>query len=115
MGSDTIFEKIIRKEIPAAIVYEDEHVLAFKDINPQAPIHVLVIPKEKMVSFCDIKDRSTEKMGHFMKGISRAAAELGLEDNGYRIIFNTGSDGQQTVPYIHAHIYGGRQMNWPAG
>jgi histidine triad (HIT) family protein len=113
--SDTIFDKIIRKEIPAKIVHEDEHVLAFHDIAPQAPVHVLVIPKHKWAYFADLEQADPVQVGLFMKGVSATAAKLGLVPNGYRIVFNNGRDGQQTVDYIHAHILGGRPMNWPPG
>lgn len=112
---DCIFDKILAKEIPANVVYEDEHVLAFHDINPQAPIHVLVIPKKKIVSFVDVAGQDAHTMGHYFQAISKTASKLGLDEDGYRVCFNTGSHGQQTVPYIHAHILGGRQMRWPPG
>lgn len=111
---DTIFDKMIRKEIPADIIYEDEHILAFRDINPQAPIHALVIPKKKMLNLSEMKDREPVEIGHFMCGVSKVAAMLEL-DNGFRVVFNNGTDGQQTVNYIHAHILGGRTMKWPPG
>jgi histidine triad (HIT) family protein len=114
-SSETIFDKIIRKEIPAQIVFEDDHVLAFKDIQPQAPVHILVIPKKKIVSFVDVKNSDGADMGHFMQGISKTAEVLGLEQNGYRVVFNSGRDAQQTVPYIHAHILAGRILDWPPG
>ncbi len=114
-ASDTIFDKIIRKEIPAKIVHEDEHVLAFHDIAPQAPVHVLVIPKHKWAFFSDLEHADPVLVGHFMKGVSATAAKLGLVANGYRIVFNNGRDGQQTVDYIHAHILGGRPLTWPPG
>jgi len=113
--AETIFDKIIAKQIPVTIVYEDEHVLAFRDINPQAPVHVLVIPKVKSKSFVDLEEQSPQLVGEFVTRISKVAKRLGLNDRGYRIIFNCGPDGQQTVDYIHAHIIGGRGMLWPPG
>ncbi len=113
--SETLFDKILRKEIPAKIAYEDEHVLAFHDIAPQAPIHVLVIPKEKWTGFADLQTGDPIKLGLYMASIAKAAAHLGLDPNGYRIVFNQGRDGQQTVAYIHAHILGGRRLSWPPG
>ena len=110
---DTIFDKILREEIPSDVVYEDENILAFRDINPQAPVHVLVIPKKKVESFNDLKDLSPEETGLFLKGVSHVAVELGLAEDGYRIVMNCGSNGQQTVEYLHAHIFGERQMKWP--
>ena len=115
MSEQTLFEKILAGEIPSDAVYEDEHVYAFRDINPQAPTHVLVIPKRKMQSFADIRQADAAEVGAFMQGVSRVAAQLGLEREGYRVVFNTGTHGQQTVHYIHAHILGGRQLQWPPG
>jgi histidine triad (HIT) family protein len=112
---DTIFDRILRKEIPADVVYEDEDVLAFNDINPKAPTHVLVIPKLRMQSFVDIKNQDPVIVGRFMKAVSQIAQQLNLEQKGYRIVFNTGKDGGQEVPYIHAHILGGRPLTWPPG
>ena len=113
--SDTIFDKIIRRELPCDVVYEDNEVLAFKDINPQAPIHIIVIPKHKFKSFDDLKTADASIAGSYMSKISKIAHEQGLSDTGYRIVFNHGTYGQQTVDYIHAHILSGRQLNWPPG
>lgn len=112
---DTIFDKILRREIPAKIVYEDADVLAFHDVSPQAPIHVLVIPKTKWLRFADLKTAEPLAVGRYMMAVARVAAELLLDENGYRVVFNNGRDGQQTVDYIHAHILGGRGMRWPPG
>ncbi|MBI2603515.1 MAG: histidine triad nucleotide-binding protein [Deltaproteobacteria bacterium] len=111
----TVFDRIKSKEIPAKIIYEDEVVLAFQDINPQAPVHVLVIPQNKIVGFPDILDLDQKDLGAFLQGVARVAKQLGLEAQGYRVIFNYGKNGQQTVEYVHAHILGGRQMKWPPG
>lgn len=115
MTDDTIFDKIIRKEIPAHIVYEDEWVVAFKDINPQAPVHVLVIPRKKVTGFAEFAKSNPLDIGEFFKRISLVASKLNLNDNGYRIVINHGQDGNQTVPYVHAHILGGRRLSWPPG
>ncbi len=115
MSEETIFDKILKNEIPSEKVFENEHVLAFRDIEPQAPIHVLVIPKRKMESFADLADADPRDVAAFMQGVARVARELGLDENGYRVVFNTGRDGLQTVQYIHAHILGGRSMKWPPG
>lgn len=112
---ETIFDKIIKGEIPADVIYEDDNVLAFKDINPQAPVHVLVIPKKKVASFNDLKDLTPEETGVFFNAVSTVANSLGLADDGYRIVLNCGSNGQQTVEYLHAHILGERLMTWPPG
>lgn len=111
----TVFDRIKNKEIPAKLAYEDEVVLAFHDINPQAPVHVLVIPQKKIVGFPDFVNLDQKELGAFMQGVARVAQKLGLEEKGYRIVFNYGSNGQQTVDYVHAHILGGRQMRWPPG
>jgi histidine triad (HIT) family protein len=113
---DTIFDRILKGELPADIVFEDEDVLAFRDINPQAPIHVLVIPKVKWQGYASLQnEKNLEALGVYMKKIALVASNLGLDHNGYRVVFNQGQDGQQTVQYIHAHILGGRPMNWPPG
>lgn len=113
--SDTIFDRIVRKEIPAQIAYEDETVLAFHDIAPQAPVHLLVIPKEKWTGFAELSKVPADKLGRYMASISKAAQHVGLEEGGYRVVFNQGRDAQQTVAYIHAHILGGRRLSWPPG
>lgn len=111
---ETIFSKIIRREIPADIVYEDDLCLAFKDINPQAPIHALVIPKQAIAKLSDADSQDHALMGHLLLTAKRVADQLGLE-NGYRVVINTGPDGGQTVYHLHLHILGGRQMSWPPG
>lgn len=113
--ADTIFEKIASGEIAADRVYEDEHVVAFRDISPQAPVHVLVIPRVKMKSLIDVPAADSAIVGAFLQGVAKAAAALGLQENGYRVVFNTGRDALQTVPYLHAHILAGRRMGWPPG
>ncbi|MCA1753867.1 MAG: histidine triad nucleotide-binding protein [Spirochaeta sp.] len=115
MSDDTLFDKILRKEIPAEVVYEDESVLAFYDINPQAPVHVLVVPKARFCNVSELKDGDAETVGRFMMGVSHVAEKLGLTERGYRVVFNTGPDALQTVEYLHAHILGGRSMEWPPG
>lgn len=109
-GSDTIFDKILAREIPAAIVYEDDDVLAFKDIQPQAKVHVLVIPKRRAASLNDLKDQPPSDIGAFLIGVGKAAEHLGLVQNGYRVVLNTGRDAGQTVFYVHAHILGGEPL-----
>lgn len=112
----TIFKKIINKEIPADIVYEDDICLAFKDINAQAPVHILVIPKKEIRSLADI-DASEDKeiLGHLLVKTSEIAKAQGLADSGYRTVINTNNDGGQTVYHIHIHILGGRALTWPPG
>jgi histidine triad (HIT) family protein len=113
--SETIFDRIVRGEAEADIVYEDEEAVAFRDINPQAPTHVLVIPKDKLRSFADLRDQDPARVGAFFVAVSTVAARLGLEKRGYRIVLNCGRHGQQSVDYLHAHILGGRQLRWPPG
>ena len=112
--SETIFSKIIRKEVPADIVYEDDLTIAFRDINPQAPVHILVIPKKPIPQLSDAESEDHALMGHLLLTAKRVAKAIGL-DNGYRLVINNGSDGGQTVHHLHLHILGGRQMKWPPG
>ncbi len=112
--TDTIFSKIIRREIPADIVYEDDLCLAFRDIAPQAPVHVLVIPKKPISRLADAESKDHALMGHLLLTVKRVAEQLGLEQ-GYRVVINTGEDGGQTVYHLHLHLLGGRPMSWPPG
>lgn len=108
---NNIFAKILRGEIPSDTVYEDEHVLAFKDINPQAPVHVLVIPKGQYVSIADFGEKANpEEMTAFWRAVSKIVAEQGLPEDGFRVIANTGLNGGQEVPHFHAHILGGKKL-----
>ncbi len=111
---DTIFGKIIRREIPADIVYEDDLVLAFKDINPQAPVHILVIPKKPIPQLADASQEDSALLGHLLYTVKQVAEQVGLS-NGYRVVINTGADGGQTVDHLHCHILGKRPMQWPPG
>lgn len=110
----TIFTKIINREIDADIVYEDDLCLAFRDVNPQAPVHVLLIPKKPVESLDGFEPTDAELAGHLLLKVPEVAAQLGL-DNGYRTVVNTGADGGQTVFHLHIHILGGRQLVWPPG
>ena len=112
--SETIFSKIIRREVPADIIYEDDLTIAFKDIHPQAPVHILVIPKKPIPQLSDAESEDHALMGHLLLTAKRVAKAIGL-DNGYRLVINNGSDGGQTVHHLHLHILGGRQMKWPPG
>jgi histidine triad (HIT) family protein len=112
--SDTIFSKIIRKEIPADIVYEDDLTLAFRDVNPQAPVHILIIPKQPIVSIDTATDADADLLGKLLLTTKRVATQQGL-DEGYRIVINTGKDGGQTVFHLHLHLLGKRIMTWPPG
>jgi histidine triad (HIT) family protein len=113
-STETIFSKIIRREIPADIVYEDELTLAFKDVNPQAPVHILVIPKKVIPKLAVAEDGDTALLGHLLQTAKKVAEQAGLE-KGYRVVINTGEDGGQTVHHIHLHVLGGRQLSWPPG
>lgn len=111
----TIFSKIINREIPAQIVFEDEQLLAFKDINAQAPVHVLFIPKEPVASADALEDRHAELVGRLVLAAARYAREIGIAESGYRLVMNTNDDGGQTVFHLHLHLLGGRRMHWPPG
>ena len=110
----TIFSKIINKEIPATVVYEDDLCLAFKDIQPQAPTHLLLIPKKEIPHLDALNEQDASLMGHLMTRIPLIAKEQGLK-KGYRIVCNCRKDGGQEVPHLHIHILGGRAMQWPPG
>ncbi|MCK4645511.1 MAG: histidine triad nucleotide-binding protein [Candidatus Aminicenantes bacterium] len=110
-----IFCKIINKEVPSKIVYEDERVLAFDDINPRAPIHVLLIPKEHFGTLNEIPEEKKDILSHLLLKARQIAQEKGIAENGYRIVLNTERDSGQEVFHIHFHLLGGRQMKWPPG
>ncbi len=112
--SDTIFGKIIRREIPAEIVYEDDLALAFKDISPQAPVHLLVIPKQSLPRLSEATAADQALLGHLLRVVQQVAAQAGLEA-GYRVVINNGADGGQTVDHLHLHVLGGRALQWPPG
>ncbi|RIL05798.1 MAG: histidine triad nucleotide-binding protein [Proteobacteria bacterium] len=113
--AETIFSKIIRKEIPAHIVYESETILAFKDISPKAPQHILVIPKTEIRSLVEAKQEHKELLGEMLLVCSEIARSLGLDQKGFRVVVNSGAEAGQTVFHLHMHILGGRPMNWPPG
>ena len=115
MSGDTIFGKIIRKEIPANIIYEDDLCLAFTDVNPQAPTHILVIPKQPIPKLSDAAPGDKELLGHLLLTVKQVADQAGLTENGYRVVINTGTDGGQTVFHLHLHLLGGRSLDWPPG
>ena len=112
--TDTIFGKIIRREIPADIVYEDDLALAFTDINPQAPTHILVIPKKPIRRLSESGPQDTALMGHLLMTVQKVAEQAKLT-NGYRVVINNGADAGQTVDHLHLHILGDRSMSWPPG
>jgi len=112
----TIFSKIINKEIPADIVFESDNVLAFKDIKPQAPVHILIIPKIEIPRVTDINGKEhAVLLGEMIDVANKLAKDLGIDKNGFRLVFNCGNDGGQEVYHIHMHLLGGRHMHWPPG
>ena len=113
--SQTLFEKIVAREIPATIVYEDDLVLAFRDIKPQAPTHVLIIPKEPISRLAEASPEDHKILGHLLLKAAEVAKSLGLNESGFRLVFNNGSDAGEAVPHLHCHILGGRAMGWPPG
>jgi histidine triad (HIT) family protein len=113
--SKTLFEKIITREIPATIVYEDDKVIAFRDIKPQAPTHVLIIPKQPIPRIAEAKPEDHQVLGHLLLKAGEVAKQLGLVPGGFRLVFNNGPDAGEAVPHLHCHILGGRRMSWPPG
>ncbi|MGA3265778.1 MAG: histidine triad nucleotide-binding protein [Verrucomicrobiota bacterium] len=113
--SKTLFEKIVAREIPATIVYEDDLVLAFRDIKPQAPTHVLLIPKQPIPRLAEAKPEDHKVLGHLLLKAAQIADQLGLKQRGYRLVINNGPDAGEAVPHLHVHILGGRAMAWPPG
>ena len=113
--SDCIFCKIINGEIPSKKIYEDEFVYAFYDINPEAPVHFLVIPKEHIKSANLITEENSKIIAHIFEVVGKLAKDLGISENGYRIVNNCGVDGGQTVDHMHFHVLGGRELKWPPG
>ena len=113
--SDTLFSKIIRREIPADIVYEDDAVLAFRDINPQAPVHALFIPKKPIATLNDAAEDDEALVGRLVLSAMRWAKAQGFADDGYRCVINCNRDGGQTVFHLHVHVLAGRQLHWPPG
>lgn len=115
MGN-TIFTKIINREIPADIVFETDDVLAFRDINPQAPVHILIIPKIEIHKLSDVKGSvHSELLGKMFDAANEIAVKEGISESGFRTVFNCGNDGGQEVYHLHLHLLGGRKMNWPPG
>lgn len=112
--SDCIFCKIADKTIPSKSVYEDDQIIAFHDLEPQAPVHVLIIPKKHIASMDEVQEGDSDLIGHLMVKVKEIAKELGLE-KGYRLVNNCGEDGLQTVKHLHFHLLGKRKMTWPPG
>lgn len=112
---DCIFCKIVNKEIPSTKVYEDDKVLAFKDISPEAPVHIVIVPKEHIRSANELNENNASIVAHIFTIINKIAEEQGIKNSGYRIINNCGEHGGQTVNHIHFHLLGGRNLSWPPG
>jgi len=113
--SEDLFEKIVAREIPADIVWENDELLAFRDVNPQAPVHILIIPKRKIRTLNDLKDEDADLVGRMVLAAKEIAASEGIADDGYRLNFNCNEGGGQSVWHIHLHLLGGRKMAWPPG
>jgi histidine triad (HIT) family protein len=113
--ANSIFTKIIKREIPADIVFENEEIIAIKDINPQAPVHILIIPKKEISTINDLTPDDLPLIGKLVDVARQIAKEKGIEKDGYRLVFNVNEGAGQTVFHIHLHLIGGRKMNWPPG
>jgi len=113
--SKTLFEKIAAREIPANIVYEDDKVVAFRDISPQAPTHILIVPRKAIQRIAQAQTEDQQLLGHLLLKAAEVAKQVGLAENGYRLVINNGRDGGETVPHLHCHILGGRHLGWPPG
>lgn len=111
----TLFEKIVAREIPAQIVFEDDLVLAIRDINPQAPTHILIFPKKPVPRIAEATPDDHKLLGHLLLKSAAVADQAGLKSGGYRLVINNGVDGGETVPHLHCHILGGRHLAWPPG
>ena len=112
---DCLFCKIIAGDIPAQIVYEDDHVIAFNDINPQAPVHKIIIPRKHIATLNDVEQSDCQTIGHMVQSAAKIAKELEIAQNGYRLVMNCNAHGGQTVFHIHLHLIGDRQLHWPPG
>ena len=113
--SKTLFEKIIARELAATLVYEDDQVVAFQDIRPQAPVHILIVPRKPIPRIAEAKPEDQQVLGQLLLKAAEVASKLGLTQSGYRLGFNNGPDGGEAVPHLHCHILGGRPMGWPPG
>jgi histidine triad (HIT) family protein len=111
----TLFEKICEGEIPAEIIYQDDLCVCFRDISPQAPTHVLIVPRKPIVRIAEAIEEDQQVLGHMLTKVSHIAKILGLTDKGFRLVINNGRDGGEAVPHLHIHLLGGRQMTWPPG
>lgn len=115
MSDNCVFCKIVRGDIPSSKVYEDDQALAFRDITPAAPTHVLVVPKQHITSLAEIDDANATLYAHVLKIVAQIARDEGIAESGYRVVTNIGDEGGQSVHHLHFHLLGGRQMSWPPG
>ena len=115
MSKDSIFTRIIRREIPADVVHEDDICIAFRDVDPKAPIHILVVPKQPLAGLQAATANDRDLLGHLLVVAAQVAEKQGLDSDGYRCVVNAGADGSQTVDHLHVHLLGGRRMEWPPG
>ena len=113
--SKTLFEKIIARELQGSIVYEDDLVVAFRDIRPQAPVHVLIVPRKPILRIAEAKPEDQQVLGHLLLKAAEVAKQLGLTQSGFRLVFNNGPDAGEAVPHLHCHVLGGRHLGWPPG
>lgn len=113
--NDCVFCKIVQGEIPSNKVYEDDKILSFKDLNPEAPVHVLIIPKKHIASLTEVNEEDAEIIAHIFKTIPKIVKDLEIDKDGYRVVSNCGEFGGQSVPHVHFHLLGGRSLNWPPG
>ncbi|MEO6970809.1 MAG: histidine triad nucleotide-binding protein [Chthoniobacterales bacterium] len=111
----TIFEKIVAREIPAKIAFEDDEVIAFHDVNPQAPVHVLIVPKRVVPRLAEASESDQALLGRLILTAAKVARDLGMSGSGYRVVINNGPDGGETVPHLHVHLLGKRALAWPPG
>ena len=111
----TIFEKIVAREIPAKIAFEDDEVIAFHDVNPQAPVHVLIVPKRVIPRLAEASESDQALLGRLILTAAKVARDLGMSESGYRVVINNGPDGGETVPHLHVHLLGKRALAWPPG
>lgn len=112
---DCVFCKMASHEIPTDLIYEDEDIIAFKDINPQAPVHLLIVPKKHIKSILEITDEDKKLVGKIVEVVQKLAIDMDLDSRGFRLVINTGDDGGQSVAHLHVHLLGGRPMKWPPG
>jgi histidine triad (HIT) family protein len=111
----TLFEKIVAREIPAKIVFEDDDVIAFHDVNPQAPVHVLIVPKRVIPRLAEAKEADQQLLGKLVLTAAKVARDLGVSESGYRLVMNSGPDAGESVPHLHVHLLGKRALGWPPG